>query len=540
MFVLLAAFVAVVSFYRFHGGILALQGEIAQNWKVVSGHISSTAVSKSYLVSISDNDKTAEIEPPHTPDISQFTIENIVAKSPAFKPGKIAIVQMEGMPDLREYVKHDGRIQNLRLIQRSINPKIIMIQEGDYDLPHLYEYLQTLPEGKSLLEKQDGGVYTLGFPLMIARGASLTIRGEDVKELRLSRERGSFISNSGNLFILKTRIVGWSDKENAPTAFLGKRVFRPFINVWSGAQFYAAGSVFDSLGYLRGKSYGISFSSCRFCLESSPDLARPTGALVGNTFTRLYYGFYSYEADDVAIVGNVYNNNIIYGIDPHDRSRRLIIARNETYGTGKKHGIIVSREVRNSWIFENYSHDNHGSGIMIDRASGGNTIANNTAAYNKGDGIVLFESQDILSYNNRVFRNERSGYRIRNSWNTKLVNDQITDNHAPPIVIYTSALEEVDMERNFLIDPYVKRSTAELRGVTFRAADGKPAIKATNIDHMKLSGLHLLSSGPIFSDEVFADETDMRNALEDPSKDALVYKKTKMLKLMQRVKEWLP
>ena len=93
---------------------------------------------------------------------------------------------------------------------------------------------------------------------------------------------------------------------------------------WSGARMYIAGSVVSSLGYRKGKSYGLTYSTCEYCEADEPGLPRPTGALVGNTFRDMYYGFYSYEADDIAIVGNIYSNNAIYGIDPHDRSRRLI------------------------------------------------------------------------------------------------------------------------------------------------------------------------------------------------------------------------
>ena len=152
----------------------------------------------------------------------------------------------------------------------------------------------------------------------------------------------------------------------------------------------------------------------------------------------MYYGFYSYEADDVAIVGNKYVDNAVYAIDPHDRSRRLIIARNETYGSKKKHGIIISREVDDSWIFENHSHHNHGSGIMIDRTSSRNIIANNLSEYNEQDGLTFFESQDNITWGNRFVNNKRNGVKIRNSWDIKMYNDTIVNNGGAPIDIYTA------------------------------------------------------------------------------------------------------
>jgi hypothetical protein len=46
-----------------------------------------------------------------------------------------------------------------------------------------------------------------------------------------------------------------------------------------------------------------------------------------------------------------------YGIDPHDASSQLLIARNEIYDM-QGHGLIVSQGVSASWIVENLSRDN--------------------------------------------------------------------------------------------------------------------------------------------------------------------------------------
>ena len=69
--------------------------------------------------------------------------------------------------------------------------------------------------------------------------------------------------------------------------------------------------------------------------------ARPEGVIADNSFRNMYYGFYSYEAENAALLGNEYRDNIVYGIDPHDRSRYLMIAYNTTYDTHKKHGVTA-------------------------------------------------------------------------------------------------------------------------------------------------------------------------------------------------------
>src|SRR5690606_24220501 len=136
-------------------------------------------------------------------------------------------------------------------------------------------------------------------------------------------------------------------------------------------------STVASLGYAASKSYGVSLSQYSPSLVRAMDRDNPTGWLIDSVFEDNWYGFYCYEADDVAIVGNIYRNNIVYGIDPHDRSHRLVMAESEAYGTVQTHGIIVSREVNESWIFRNRSHHNGLSGIVIDRSSVRNVVADN-------------------------------------------------------------------------------------------------------------------------------------------------------------------
>ncbi|MGC3238732.1 right-handed parallel beta-helix repeat-containing protein, partial [Pseudomonas aeruginosa] len=82
--------------------------------------------------------------------------------------------------------------------------------------------------------------------------------------------------------------------------------------------------------------------------------------------------------------------------------------------TKKKHGIIISREVNDRFIFNNRSYDNKLSGLVIDRNSVNNLIADNEIYRNHTDGITLYESGDNLLWGNKVIANRRHGIRIRN------------------------------------------------------------------------------------------------------------------------------
>ena len=526
---LLTVLGGIFVFFHFHGVFFSAASAV-QRQVNAAGNTVALGDDNNYAVGLRRHGVPAGLAP--LPDISGFTVDKIAAQAPAYSPGKVEVALMQGVPALREFVKKDGRIQRLRLAQRDVNPRAIIVQEGHYDLAHLYEEVKKQTSEPVMVK--DGNKYTLRMPLLVAKGASLVISDKDTDELRLSQDQSALIASAGDLYILRTKITGWSEKENKPALFKDKTIYRPYLVDWSGGRLFIAGATVANLGYRKGKAYGISYSSCDPCTLQDPKLPPPTGVIVGSYFTDMYFGFYSYEAEKVAIVGNTYANNVIYGVDPHDRSRGLIIANNEAYGSGKKHGIIVSRNVNDSWIFGNNCHDNHGSGIMIDRTSEHNVIANNIAAHNHGDGITFFESQNNTLFGNQVYKNALSGIRIRNSWNIRLVDDQISDNGSVPVVVYTAKLEDTQKLRNFKEDPYTKRADADVSGTVLKLGDNKPAFKIDGVSHIVLSNVHLLSGGPVFARHMFADESPIVANMDETEEEAVVTNTAPPAKLSQR------
>lgn len=302
----------------------------------------------------------------------------------------------------------------------------------------------------------------LRLPLVVGHAATLAV-GEDVKQLRLSEERGAFLVNDEKLFVTDSKILGWREASDQQAWFQVKGRIRPFLLGWGGSATYIVGSELSSLGYSASKSYGVSLSQFSPSLLDKVKRARPTGWLLNSVFVDDWYGFNCYEADDVVIKGNTYRDNIIYGIDPHDRSRRLIITENTAYGTQKKHGIIVSREVNDSWIFNSVAYDNHLSGIMVDRASVNNVLAYNYSYQNHSDGITIYERGDNLLWGNRSVKNQRHGIRLRNSVNIRLYNNLAIDNGLTGIYGHIKGLTNTD--RNIALDPFdIKVSMTEVGG----------------------------------------------------------------------------
>jgi parallel beta-helix repeat protein len=356
-----------------------------------------------------------------------------------------------------EDVSNLGVREHLYTAVGSITPRFIFVRSGVSTMGQL---LRTVGHfNPELVSEKDGNIL-LRAPLIIGPDATLVVSGEEFNELRLSQQKAAFIINAGRIYFSDVEVTGFDEvKNSAATVPVGDPglKFRPFILSWSASQTFAANSKFEALGYSAGSAYGFSLSSGpadEIFKTAKP--AAPTGVIVDSSFDNLYYGFYAFEAEDVQLVGNEYRDGVIYGLDPHDRSRHLLMAFNSAYGTHKKHGIIISREVDDSYIIGNMSFDNAGTGIMLDRESIGTIVYANSLMNNKGDGFAALESPCVLLSNNEVEGNGRIGIKVRNSWDIQIDGNTIRKNGGSGIEAYTDRLEDAvgSESRNFREDPY--------------------------------------------------------------------------------------
>lgn len=392
---------------------------------------------------------------PQFPDLTPYNAEAVHAKITRKPAGKVAMQRMIGLNSLKEFTGGDERLR-VWVKRQGEMPQVIVIDSG-YVTPA--DLARQLPA--KYFEQTAPDVYLARRPILVNPGATLHI-DKHTKDLRLSSEHGAFLINDGRLFITDSRVTAWREQDNRQDWFKKKGQFRPFLNSWGGTETYIVNSVISSLGYTASKSYGVSISQYSPAMHPIMQRAHPTGWLINSMFDDMWYGFYCYEADDVVLLGNTYRNNIVYGIDPHDRSRRLIIAENTAYGTVQKHGIIISREVNDSWIFNNRSYDNELSGIVIDRISRNNVIANNEVYRNKSDGITIYESGDNLLWGNHVFNNARHGIRVRNSLNVGLYENIAVANGLLGIYGHIKDLNGTD--RDLQLDPFEMKLSLEVVG----------------------------------------------------------------------------
>ncbi|HSC84050.1 MAG TPA: mannuronan 5-epimerase AlgG [Pseudomonas sp.] len=382
---------------------------------------------------------------PKLPDLSGYTHAAVLAKIQPKPAGQVVVRRMLQQDALKDFIGGNERLREWVSRQRGM-PNAIFV-EGGYVTPK--DLARRLP--KSQFAEVEPGVYLARLPLVVAQGATLHI-GKEVKELRLSQQRGSFLVNDGKLFITDTKLTAWNESKNEPAWFQTPKTFRPFLVSWGGSELYIAKSVVTSLGYDNSKSYGVSITQYTPGMHARLKRPEPTGWLVDSEFVDHWYGFYCYEAENVVLKGNTYRDNIVYGIDPHDRSHGLIIAENTVYGTRKKHGIIISRAVNDSWIINNQSYDNKLSGIVIDRNSVNNLVAYNRVYRNHSDGITLYESPDNLLWGNQVLNNARHGIRIRNSVNIRLYENLSAANGLTGVYGHIKDLSDTD--RDIALDPF--------------------------------------------------------------------------------------
>ena len=403
--------------------------------------------SENYVVLAGSSKDLAHLDakPPQLPDLSPYTPEAAKQKIVRTPAGRVSVGSMLTELSFNSFKGRDERLRDWAMRQFSM-PKVIFIA-GGYVTPR--DLARTLP--KQYFEETEKGVFVARLPINVRPGATLHI-GADVKDFRLSLDRGAFLVNEGMLFITDTRLEAWNEAKRSPALFKDKHEFRPFIVSWAGSQTYIISSTVAHLGFAATKAYGISISQFSPKLAPQFNRVRPTGWLLNSEFYDNWYGFYCYEADDVVIRGNNYHDNLKYGIDPHDRSRRLIIAENIASGTKEKHGIIVSREVNDSWIFNNKSFENELSGIVVDRSSVNNVVAHNQVYRNHADGITIYESPNTVIWQNLVTANYRHGIRVRNSVDAELRDNVAIGNGLSGIYGHIKNLS--DTGRNLRLDPF--------------------------------------------------------------------------------------
>lgn len=324
----------------------------------------------------------------------------------------------QGRTRLEQAIRHQGLS----------SPRVIVVQSGAATLGMVARQLQGT-DGRDLIE-QSAGAVTVRAPIFVAPGATLILSRLDSPVYRLSASAGAFIVNAGDVHIVDSEVVGYDEATGRPLwADPDKTTkFRPFLLTWGDGRMNVASSTLVALGYDNAKSFGLSYSSGPEQVAELRDQSRPTGTVVDSVFHNFHFGFHSYEADRIQVVGNEFRDSVVYALDAHDRTKEAIVALNTIYGTKERHGITISREVDDALVIGNMTFDNAGSGIVIDRNSTNNVVHANSSFRNEQDGVTIFESSCNVLTNNYLASNRRDGLKVRNSIDVGAYSNRIEAN----------------------------------------------------------------------------------------------------------------
>jgi parallel beta-helix repeat protein len=225
-------------------------------------------------------------------------------------------------------------------------------------------------------------------PIGLADRAALRLVGPGT--LRLGP--GAFVvaRHGGTVDLRGIRVLGVDRRGRAqqrPVAGRG------FLAATLGGHLRLEHDVLAHIGHLGKLTYGISF--------------RRSGArsgIIHSTVVDAYFGVYMSLASGVQVVGDRFLHSVIYGIDPHTSSSRLVIRGNLVAGSGV-HGIILAQGVHDCLVVDNVVRRAGLHGIVLFDHANRNVVTGNRVS-ETFDGIVVQDSSG-----NRVSRNSVAGAR---------------------------------------------------------------------------------------------------------------------------------
>jgi mannuronan 5-epimerase len=365
---------------------------------------------------------TAAADPLPVPDeaaIEALATGILEAPLPQPVPGTVRLTEAADERDLNR-----GFLDDLEALPDWANIAIV-VASGTFRLEQVAEAIAR-PDLLACTE----GACRLAAPLLVDHGATLVV---DALALRLEQDAGALISAAGDLVISEAEILGWNDRKDAPAATDAQgRRFRPWIAGLEANRTTIRRSRLAHLGYDSNSTQGLAFTDA----DREPRAGRPKIDLVANRIEDLWFGFFTWNAEGVRVLRNTFENNHVYGIDPHDATRDMLIAENFVRGTRDSHGIVMSRLIHDTVVTRNRSIGNGGAGFFLDKGSWNVTFAANESFDNETDGITVYESRDVRIIDNDVAGNGRAGIRIRASAAITITGNTIHDNDGPGIFVY--------------------------------------------------------------------------------------------------------
>lgn len=301
---------------------------------------------------------------------------------------------------------------------------IRVIQDYDRNRP----IRTTIPELREFLIRYDaierigGKAYRLVRPVQLDGDIRLDVTGRTVDRLELVSTDNlvaPLLFDGGSVLFKDVAVTSVDPVTGEPDT--SSRNGRAYIRMKNG-RMDAINSTFSWLGNgltpsltkkaqamdveAEGGTYGYSYRI------SSDSLGREiaTGWVEGSTFDRLHFGAYTYGASGMMWKDNLFTQNEVYGLDPHDDSSNAMVVGNRFLYNGK-HGFIVSKRCNYNIIRNNTSVGNRHHGYMLHQDSAYNVIENNVS-YDNEDNFAIFESNWNMIRNNTSYLPRKAHVRI--------------------------------------------------------------------------------------------------------------------------------
>src|SRR3954447_14591531 len=300
-------------------------------------------------------------------------------------------------------------------------------------------------------------IWELRADLVLNNGATLRLHGSkagapgDVDVLRLRSlasnaptEVSAITAHWGTIDVDTVHVTSWDDAAGGPdtnpnvpsgaTGVRGRAYIRAqsYLDNGTGrvSTMTFTDSTVDSLGWYAAESYGVSWKSVGCLHASNGDssglatcaAAPVTGGATGSTFQDDYMGTYVWGGHAMTFTDNLFQHNVMYGLDTHDVTTDLHVQGNRFTYNGD-HGFICSQQCSRLTVVGNEA-DHNGMvpwagpnptgetqagqvhGIMLHRGITDTVVEDNVVHDQpNGAGIAIFDTVDQTIRGNEVADN---------------------------------------------------------------------------------------------------------------------------------------
>jgi parallel beta-helix repeat protein len=292
-----------------------------------------------------------------------------------------------------------------------------------------------------LLRELASGEWLLTANLEIRKDAALTIAAPETRWLKLHSDDASYAAIravGGQLAFDKICVSSWDVERNDYDQ--NYEDGRSYVLARDGSRMVIHGSELRYLGYNQDESFGVSWRT--------PGTG---GEIVDSYLAHNFFGLYTYEVSDLIIRGNEVHHNVLYGLNPHTRSLRLVIEDNVVHNNGK-HGIILADACSNGVVRNNVVYNNLHHGIVLYQHSDTNVVEGNLVYGNGAQGINVNQSFTNTLRANIVYENLEAGIGVgQGSGANQLIENDIHANLKDGIVLYSDA-KDTTVQKNIVRD----------------------------------------------------------------------------------------